>query len=59
LYAATERGVTVREIAETIGRHLDVPDEMSYADTRRLVDRNPVHPGLIAGLEDGHRFTTG
>ncbi|KOV60523.1 SDR family oxidoreductase [Streptomyces sp. MMG1121] len=25
LYAATEEGITVREIAETIGRHLDVP----------------------------------
>ncbi|WP_406430237.1 SDR family oxidoreductase [Streptomyces sp. NBC_00631] len=25
LYAATEEGVTVREIAETIGRHLNVP----------------------------------
>jgi nucleoside-diphosphate-sugar epimerase len=25
LYAATEEGITVREIAETIGRHLDIP----------------------------------
>jgi len=25
LYAATEPGITVREIAETIGRHLDIP----------------------------------
>ena len=25
LYAAAEKGITVREIAETIGRHLNVP----------------------------------
>jgi nucleoside-diphosphate-sugar epimerase len=25
LYAATEEGITVREIAETIGRHLGIP----------------------------------
>ncbi|WNM35963.1 SDR family oxidoreductase [Streptomyces sp. Li-HN-5-11] len=80
LYAATEEGVTVREIAEVIGRHLNVPAvsipaekaadhfrgfpfitldiTMSNADTRRLLDWEPVHPGLIADLEDGHYFTT-
>ncbi|MFI1418103.1 hypothetical protein ACH4VX_08915 [Streptomyces sp. NPDC020731] len=31
-----------------------VPD----AETRRSPDREPAHPGLIAGLEDGHCFTT-
>ncbi|MCQ4041657.1 SDR family oxidoreductase [Streptantibioticus rubrisoli] len=80
LYAATEEGVTVREIAETIGRRLNVlpmsiPAEqaadhfkgfpfitlditMPNADTRQLLDWEPVHPGLIADLEDGHYFTT-
>jgi nucleoside-diphosphate-sugar epimerase len=80
LSAATEEGITVREIAETIGRHLNVPAvsipaeqaadhfkafpfmtldiTMSNADTRQLLDWEPVHPGLIADLEDGHYFTT-
>jgi nucleoside-diphosphate-sugar epimerase len=80
LYAATEEGITVREIAETIGRLLNVPAvsilaeqaadhfkafpfvtldiTMSNADTRQLLDWEPVHPGLIADLEDGHYFTT-
>ncbi|WP_055489055.1 SDR family oxidoreductase [Streptomyces sp. TP-A0356] len=79
LYAATEEGITVREIAETIGRHLDVPAEsipaeqaadhfksfpfmtlditMPNTQTRQLLDWEPVHPGLIADLEDGHYFT--
>ncbi|MFG1709385.1 SDR family oxidoreductase [Nonomuraea sp. M3C6] len=79
LYAATEEGITVREIAETIGRHLNVPAvsipaeqvadhfnafpfitldvTMPNADTRQLLDWEPVHPGLIADLEDGHYFT--
>ena len=81
LYAAAEEGITVREIAETIGRHLNVPAvsipaeqtadhfaafpfitfdiTMSSAGTRRLLDWEPVHPGLLADLEDGHYFTTG
>ncbi|WP_445517953.1 SDR family oxidoreductase [Streptomyces sp. NEAU-174] len=81
LYAAAEEGITVREIAETIGRHLNVPAvsipaeraadhftgfpfstldiTMPNADTRRLLDWEPVHPGLIADLDDGHYFTTG
>ncbi|QKV96033.1 SDR family oxidoreductase [Streptomyces sp. NA02950] len=80
LYAATEEGITVREIAETIGRHFNVPAvsipaeqaadhfkvfpfitldiTMPNADTRQLLDWEPVHPGLIADLEDGHYFTT-
>jgi nucleoside-diphosphate-sugar epimerase len=32
LYAATETGITVREIAETIGRHLRVPAESITAE---------------------------
>jgi nucleoside-diphosphate-sugar epimerase len=80
LYAAAEEGITVREIAETIGRHLNVPAvsipaeqaadhfkafpfmtldiTMSNADTRQLLDWEPVHTGLIADIEDGHYFTT-
>ncbi|MER6130247.1 SDR family oxidoreductase [Streptomyces sp. NPDC001795] len=80
LYAAAEEGIPVREIAETIGRHLNVPTvsipaeraadhfkgfpfitldiTMPNADTRQLLDWQPVHPGLIADLEDGHYFTT-
>ncbi|OPF81791.1 3-beta hydroxysteroid dehydrogenase [Streptomyces antioxidans] len=81
LYAAAEEGITVREIAETIGRHLNVPAvsipaeraadhftgfpfiemdiTMPNADTRRLLGWEPVHPGLIADLDDGHYFTAG
>jgi nucleoside-diphosphate-sugar epimerase len=80
LYAATEQGITLREIAETIGRHLDIPAvsipaeqaadhfknfpfvtldiTMPNAETRQLLDWEPVHPGLIADLEQGHYFTT-
>ena len=32
LYAAAEEGITVREIAETIGRHLDIPTASIPAD---------------------------
>ena len=78
LTAATEEGITVREIAEIIGRHLGVPAvsipaeqaadhfktfpfitldiTMSNAATRQLLGWEPVHPGLIADLEDGHYF---
>jgi nucleoside-diphosphate-sugar epimerase len=81
LYAVGEEGITVREIAETIGRHLNVPAvsipaeqaadhfkafpfvtldiTMPNAETRQLLDWEPVHPGLIADLEQGHYFTTG
>lgn len=78
LCAATEEGVQVREIAETIGRHLGVPAvsipaemaaehftgfpfaamdiTMSSTDTRRMLGWEPVHPGLVADLDDGHYF---
>jgi nucleoside-diphosphate-sugar epimerase len=81
LFAAAEEGITVREIAETIGRQLGIPAvsipaeqaadhfkgfpfialdiTMPNADTRQLLGWEPVHPGLIADLEDGHYFTTG
>jgi nucleoside-diphosphate-sugar epimerase len=80
LCAATEEGITVREIAETIGRHLGIPAVsipagqaaghftsfpfitldimMPNAATRQLLGWEPVHPGLIADLEEGHYFTT-
>jgi nucleoside-diphosphate-sugar epimerase len=79
LYAATEEGITLREIAETIGRRLGVPAvsipaeqaadhfqffapyvgidiTMPNAETRELLGWEPVHPGLIADLEEGHYF---
>ncbi|MFD0854627.1 3-beta hydroxysteroid dehydrogenase, partial [Actinomadura adrarensis] len=79
LYAAAEEGIPLREIAETIGRHLNVPVvsippekaadhfpgfpfitldiTMPNADTRRTLGWEPVHPGLMADLENGHYFT--
>ena len=80
LYAATEEGIEVRVIAETIGRHLDIPavsipaeqaaehfkgflpfvtmdTTMPNAQTRELLGWEPVHPGLIADLDEGHYFT--
>lgn len=81
LCAAAEEGITVREVAEIIGRRLGIPVEsmspekaaghfsafpfitfdmpMNSAETRRLLGWEPVHPGLIAELEDGHYFTGG
>jgi nucleoside-diphosphate-sugar epimerase len=81
LCAAAEAGITVREIAEAIGRHLGVPavsippgeaaghfrgfpfitldTTMSSEETRQLLGWEPVHPGLIADLEQGHYFAAG
>lgn len=81
LYAAAEEGITVREIAETIGRHLNIPAvsipaeqaadhfktfpfitldiAMSNMETQRLLDWEPVHPSLLADLDDGHYFAAG
>lgn len=81
LCAAAEPGIPVRDIAETIGRHLGVPavsipaDQaaehfrgfpfvglditMSNTETRELLGWEPVHPGLLADLEEGHYFTGG
>ncbi|GAA2152479.1 SDR family oxidoreductase [Actinomadura napierensis] len=79
LHGAAEEGVPVRDIAEVIGRHLDLPVESITAEqapehfgflaailsldnptsnalTRKRVEWNPVHPGLIADLEEGHYF---
>ena len=79
LHAATEEGIELREIAETIGRHLGIPAvsipaeraaehfkgfpfvtmdiTMPNDDTRKLLGWEPVHPGLIADLDEGHYFT--
>jgi nucleoside-diphosphate-sugar epimerase len=79
LYGAAEPGIPVREIAENIGRHLDIPAvsipaeraaghfkafpfitldvTMPVGETQRLLGWEPVHPGLIADLEEGHYFT--
>ena len=80
LYGATEEGIAVRQIAETIGRHLGLPAvsipaeqaaghfkafpfitmdiTMPNAETRQLLGWEPVHPGLMADLEQGHYFAT-
>lgn len=73
-HAIAENGVEVREVAEVIGRMLNVPviakspakaaehfgflayfvgaDFQSFsAQTRRLLEWNPTHPGVIADLE--------
>jgi nucleoside-diphosphate-sugar epimerase len=81
LFAATEPGVPVRTIAETIAGHLGIeavsisPEQaaehfktfpfitlditMSNAETRRLLDWQPTHPGLLADIEHGHYFAEG
>jgi nucleoside-diphosphate-sugar epimerase len=67
----------VREIAEAIGRHLNLPAKSLPADeyegifvpllstdqpasstiTQELLGWKPVHPGLIADIEQGHYFS--
>lgn len=79
LHGIAEEGVPVREIAEVIGRHLDMPvvsipleeatDHFGFlggffsldvprssAKTRARLGWEPVQPGLIADLEEGHYF---
>jgi nucleoside-diphosphate-sugar epimerase len=78
-HAVADQGVRTREIAEVIGRHLDVPvvslsgeeaaehfgwmatffgldAPASSALTQQRLGWTPVHPGLIADLEQGHYF---
>lgn len=83
LYGHAEEGVPFREIANVIGKHLnvpavsipreeadahfgflgaiaalDIPSVMpgATAQTRELLGWEPVHPGLIEDLEQGHYF---
>ncbi|WP_037860406.1 SDR family oxidoreductase [Streptomyces sp. NRRL S-340] len=81
LHGAAEEGVPIRDIAEAIGRHLDIPvvsvpvedasghftwlgDILSMdipassALTRELLGWEPVGPGLLTDLGQGHYFTT-
>jgi nucleoside-diphosphate-sugar epimerase len=79
LHGVGDEGVPFRDIAEVIGRHLDLPvtalspEEAqrhfglfalfasmditaSSALTRKELGWEPVHPGLIADLDEGHYF---
>jgi nucleoside-diphosphate-sugar epimerase len=79
LHAVAEEGLPVREIAEVIGRQLDVPvvsvpaaeagahftwlagplaDNRAASSTltRELLGWEPVQPGLVEDLEQGHYF---
>ena len=83
LYGRAEEGIPFRDIANVIGKHLnvpvvsipreeadahfsflgaiarlDIPSVMpgATAQTRELLGWEPVHPGLIEDLEQGHYF---
>ena len=79
LHSVADEGVPIRDIAEVIGRHLNVPvvsvapeeagehfawlahflaldSPASSALTRELLSWQPVRPGLIADLDQGHYF---
>jgi nucleoside-diphosphate-sugar epimerase len=79
LHAAGDEGIAFREIAETIGKNLEVPavsiapedadayfgflgqlvrldNPVSAVRTRDLLGWEPVHPGLIDDLNEGHYF---
>lgn len=79
LHGAGDEGVPFRQIAESIGCHLNLPvdsitsDEAaahfgflgalvsldipaSSAQTQQILGWRPVHPGLIADIEQGHYF---
>lgn len=85
LYGRAEEGVPFRDIADVIGKHLNLPvvsisreeadahfgflgavasadipsrfPGVSSEQTRELLGWQPVHPGLIADLEQGHYFS--
>jgi nucleoside-diphosphate-sugar epimerase len=80
LHGVGDEAVPTREIAEVIGRHLDVPvvsvsrvDAGKHFDwlagffggdlpassalTRERIGWQPMHPGLIADLDEAHYFT--
>jgi nucleoside-diphosphate-sugar epimerase len=79
LHGVAEEGVAIRDIAEVIGRHLDLPvlaispeeadahfgwlagflapdSPASSTLTRELLRWQPIHPGLIEDLDEGHYF---
>ncbi len=76
LNAVGEEGVPVREVAEAIGRNLNLPVKSlpteefggmlvpllstdmpaSSIITRELLGWQPIHPGLIEDIEQGHYF---
>jgi nucleoside-diphosphate-sugar epimerase len=79
LHAVADEGVPVRDIAEVIGRQLNVPvasiapeaagehfawlagflgvdSPASSTLTRELLGWEPINPGLIEDLEQGHYF---
>jgi nucleoside-diphosphate-sugar epimerase len=79
LHGVADEGVPIRDIAEVIGRHLNLPIESidaadaaahftwmagfigldspaSSARTRELLGWQPVQPGLIEDLDEGHYF---
>jgi nucleoside-diphosphate-sugar epimerase len=79
LHAVADEGVHLGEVAEVIGRHLNVPvssiapedaaehftwlsrfismdSPASSVITRELLNWQPVQPGLIADLDEGHYF---
>jgi nucleoside-diphosphate-sugar epimerase len=79
LHAVADEGVPIRDIAEVIGRHLNLPvvsvapeeagehftwlahflaldGPASSTLTRELLSWQPVRPGLIADLDQGHYF---
>jgi nucleoside-diphosphate-sugar epimerase len=79
LHAVADQGVPIRDVAEVIGRHLDLPvvsispgdavehftwlarflaadSPASSAMTRELLGWQPVNPGLIDDLDQGHYF---
>ena len=81
LHAVADEGVPIRDVADVIGRHLDVPvvsispedagehftwlarfigadSPASSALTRELLHWQPVQPGLIDDLDQGHYFRT-
>jgi nucleoside-diphosphate-sugar epimerase len=79
LHGVADEGVPIRDIAEVIGRHLNVPivsvapedaaahftwlahfvamdSPASSTLTRELLSWQPVKPGLIDDLDEGHYF---
>ncbi len=79
LHGVADEGVPIRDVAEVIGRHLEVPvvsitpedapahftwmsgfigldSPASSAITRELLAWEPVQPGLIDDLDEGHYF---